>query len=356
VFDRPRFDRLRFDRLRNEWRRLVRLRPDRLKLDRLKLDRLKLERLKLDQLKWDRLKLDRLKLDRLKVDGLPLDRLREERARLEGAIGTHLLGERNLTRRRLLTAVPGAAGALLLAGAATPVPPSPRAVAAPRPRKPHPVEKAAVAPRPLPVQHRPVFTLADYRRVVPVGPFPADAVALTIDDGPHPVWTPKILRLLDKYHVPALFCMIGNQVLGHETVARDVTRDGHQLANHTWSHPSSLAHNTPAQIHKEILKAQHKIHDTTGYVPKLFRSPGGAWSPAVLGEAARAGLVPLDWSDDPRDWSRPGTAAITHRLLAAEPGQILLCHDGGGDRSETYAALRTVIPALTARGYRFVAL
>src|SRR4029453_5910767 len=110
-----------------------------------------------------------------------------------------------------------------------------------KPRKP-PTESAKAAPPRLPVQHKPVFTLADYRRVRPGPAFPADAIALTIDDGPHPVWTPKILRLLDKYHVPAMFCMIGNQVLGHEDVARTVTKAGHQLANHTWSHPASLAH------------------------------------------------------------------------------------------------------------------
>jgi peptidoglycan/xylan/chitin deacetylase (PgdA/CDA1 family) len=67
-------------------------------------------------------------------------------------------------------------------------------------------------------------------------------------------------------------------------------------------------------------------------------------------------MLPLDWSDDPRDWTRPGVPHITSRLLAARPGQILLCHDGGGDRSQTLAALRTVIPALQARGYQFVAL
>jgi peptidoglycan/xylan/chitin deacetylase (PgdA/CDA1 family) len=133
-------------------------------------------------------------------------------------------------------------------------------------------------------------------------------------------------------------------------------RAGHQLANHTWSHPISLAGKSAADVRHEITKAQRKIQTTTGYAPKLFRSPGGAWSPTVMQEAARAGLVPLDWSDDPRDWSRPGTKAIERRLLAARPGQILLCHDGGGDRSQTYAALSTVLPALTARGYRFVAL
>ena len=267
--------------------------------------------------------------------------------------------ELNLTRRRLLTALPGAAGLAMLAGTgpSTAAPAlsasPPRATTKPRTR---PTESATAAPRKLAAQHKPVFTLSDYRRVTSAPAFPSDAIALTIDDGPHPVWTPKILRLLDKYHVPALFCMIGNQVLGHETVAKDVTRDGHQLANHTWSHPTSLATKNHAAVGKEIKRAQEKIHDTTGYAPKLFRSPGGAWSPTVLKEAANAGLVPLDWNNDPRDWSRPGTAAIKRRMLAAKPGQILLCHDGGGDRSQTYQALKTVLPALKARGLRFVAL
>jgi peptidoglycan/xylan/chitin deacetylase (PgdA/CDA1 family) len=263
---------------------------------------------------------------------------------------------RTISRRRLLRGAPGLAGALVLAGSAAAAAPvhTPRATTAPRPAAPKPSKNPAPAPwRPL---RKPVHTLKDYRRVLPGPAFPAHAVALTIDDGPHPVWTPKILRLLEKHDVPALFCMIGNQVLGHEDVARSVVRAGHQLANHTWSHPSTLARKSAAGVHKEILKAQEKIHDTTGYAPTLFRSPGGAWSPTVFREAAKSGLIPLDWSDDPRDWTKPGTVAITRRMMATRPGQIILCHDGGGDRSQTYAALRTVIPALSARGYRFVAL
>jgi peptidoglycan/xylan/chitin deacetylase (PgdA/CDA1 family) len=265
-----------------------------------------------------------------------------------------LRGESNVTRRRLLTAVPGAAGLVLLAGAAASRPASSTS-AIPRPAA-RPAPKPHGKPVALRTQRKPIFTLTDYRRITGAPAFPADAVALTIDDGPHPVWTPKILRLLDRYQVPALFCMIGNQVLGHEPVARTVTRAGHQLANHTWSHPTLLAHKSHAVVRKEIARAQEKIHDTTGYAPKLFRSPGGDWSKTVLQEAAHAGLVPLDWSDDPRDWSRPGIAAIKRRMLAARPGEILLCHDGGGDRSQTYTALKTVLPALKARGYRFVAL
>jgi peptidoglycan/xylan/chitin deacetylase (PgdA/CDA1 family) len=206
------------------------------------------------------------------------------------------------------------------------------------------------------VQARPVFTLADYRTVVPGPRYPGNAVALTIDDGPHPVWTPKILDLLNHYHVQATFCMIGNQVRGHESVARSVIAAGHHVANHTWSHPLALARATPEQIHREITMAQDKIYSTTGYTPKLFRSPGGGWSPSLFTQAAVSGMTPIDWSDDPKDWQRPGTAAITQRMLAAKPGQILLCHDGGGDRSETFAALQKVIPALLARGYTFVEL
>jgi peptidoglycan-N-acetylglucosamine deacetylase len=294
--------------------------------------------------------------------GKRLEDLRETRgARLAGEGADRLKqwgDEHPVARRRLLTAVPSAVGLALLAGAAELEEPAakpapvPRAVARPRPA--HPIEKTTV--HTLPTQHKPVFTLADYRRITGAPPFPSDAIALTIDDGPHPVWTPKILRLLDKYHVPAMFCMIGNQVLGHEDVARTVARAGHQLANHTWSHPSKLAGLPAEQVRTEIDRAQAKIRKTTGYAPKLFRSPGGAWSPTVLREAAHAGLVPLDWSDDPRDWSRPGIAHIKSRMLAARPGQIILCHDGGGDRSQTYAALSAVLPALTARGLRFVAL
>jgi peptidoglycan/xylan/chitin deacetylase (PgdA/CDA1 family) len=75
-----------------------------------------------------------------------------------------------------------------------------------------------------------------------------------------------------------------------------------------------------------------------------------------MDQIAQAGLIPVDWSDDPRDWKRPGTGAIVTKLVAARAGQILLCHDGGGDRSQTYAALQTVVPTLLARGYTFVAL
>jgi peptidoglycan/xylan/chitin deacetylase (PgdA/CDA1 family) len=212
------------------------------------------------------------------------------------------------------------------------------------------------SPTVLSPQSRPIYTLSEYHAVMGGPAFPAHAVALTLDDGPHPVWTPKVLALLDKYHVPATFCLIGNQVRGHESVAKSVVAAGHNVANHTYSHPTTLPKQSATQMGTEIGWAQDKIHSATGFTPRLFRSPGGAWSPELFAKTAQAGLVPIDWSDDPRDWSRPGVAHIVSNLLAAKPGQILLCHDGGGDRSQTYAALQTVIPALLAKGYVFVSL
>jgi peptidoglycan/xylan/chitin deacetylase (PgdA/CDA1 family) len=203
---------------------------------------------------------------------------------------------------------------------------------------------------------RPVYTLQEYRRLVPGPPFPDNAVALTIDDGPHGQWTPQVLRVLERYHVPALFCVIGNQILGQEGVARSIVTAGHHVANHTWSHPATIAGMPQDRVQQEIDRAQEKIYDTTGQAPAVFRSPGGAGSPAVFAAAAQARMVAVNWTNDPRDWTRPGVGPIVERMLAARPGQILLCHDGGGDRAQTCAALRTVLPALQSRGYQFVAL
>ena len=271
------------------------------------------------------------------------------------------LQEKSASRRQVMRTAPAVVAAMLLGGSQAPRVDGyqPHVSASPegseqthaRPKRSRQTPEAG---RPGP--RRPVSTLRQYRAVVPGPAFPADAVALTIDDGPHPLWTPKILKLLARHHVPACFFMIGNQVLGHEGNARDVVRDGHQIANHTWSHPTHMARKSGTRVHEEIERAQDKIYSTTDHTPTLFRSPGGDWSPTVLHTAAQAGMVALDWSNDPRDWARPGTAVIRRRLLAARPGQILLCHDGGGDRSQTYTALKTVLPALIARGYHFVAL
>ena len=269
-----------------------------------------------------------------------------------------------LSRRRLLGAGLAVTGVGVFASGGSASPPGgpgdgTGGIAEPPPAVPPSPSLAPPSPSPSNTREprqRPVFTLAEYRQAVPGAPFPGNAVALTIDDGPHPVWTPKVLRLLERLHVPAMFCLIGNQILGHEDVARSIVAAGHQVSNHTWSHPATIASLGEDQVRQELERAQNKIYDTTGHTPGVFRSPGGAVSPAVLAAAARTGMVPVNWTDDPRDWAKPGVQSITNRLLGAKAGHILLCHDGGGDRSQTCAALATVIPALQQRGLQFVAL
>ncbi|WP_375489063.1 polysaccharide deacetylase family protein [uncultured Jatrophihabitans sp.] len=204
--------------------------------------------------------------------------------------------------------------------------------------------------------HHPIDTLADFVHRDRQAHFARTAIMLTIDDGPSPEWTPKYLALLAKYRIPATFCMIGRQVRSNRDLAKDVRDHGHVIANHTWTHDERLAFGSPAHIRAEITRTQDAIHAATGYTPNQFRNPGGAWGSAVYAELARARMMPLGWSVDPRDWARPGAAAIEHTMLRARPHQIILCHDGGGDRAETYRALRTVIPALLRRGYTFVTL
>jgi peptidoglycan/xylan/chitin deacetylase (PgdA/CDA1 family) len=198
---------------------------------------------------------------------------------------------------------------------------------------------------------RPVHELKDL-----APPAPPTAIALTIDDGPHPTYTPQMLDLLAEFHVRATFSLIGEQVIEYPQLVKRIVTAGHQVADHTMTHPMNLPALSSDKIRLEIGGAHDRIAQTTGVAPKFFRSPGGAWSSRVLDTATEHDMISIDWAVDPRDWARPGTGSIESTLLTAKAGDILLCHDGGGDRSETIQALRTVIPALQKRGLMFVAL
>lgn len=180
-------------------------------------------------------------------------------------------------------------------------------------------------------------------------------IALTIDDGPDPRYTPLVLDILHSHGIIATFCVIGESAQEHPELVREVHDRGHLIANHTWTHPD-LTRLSPAVVRDEIRRAGDAITTASaGYRPALFRAPFGAWSTATLRTCAQMGLRPLDWSVDPRDWSRPGTSRIVQTVLGTtRPGSIILEHDGGGDRSQTVAALRVFLPRLLEAGYHFV--
>jgi len=183
-----------------------------------------------------------------------------------------------------------------------------------------------------------------------------DAIALTIDDGPHPRWTPQVLELLRQNGIRATFSLIGVQAHAYPDLVKRILAEGHDICNHSMTHPQPFNRAAPDTIRRQITDAQSAIVDAGGVPPKLFRAPGGDWSTTVLSIVEDLGMIPIGWDVDPRDWSRPGTSLVTSRLLAARPGDILLCHDGGGDRAQTIESLRTVLPELKSRGLEFVTL
>lgn len=190
------------------------------------------------------------------------------------------------------------------------------------------------------------------------GPSDRKVIALTFDDGP---WydTPEFLNILEHYDVHATFFEIGDQVGEYGqggAVERRMLADGDMIGDHTWNHPNVAAGGAFAA--REISEAAAAIRTATrGFQPCLFRAPYGAVSPALISEARSMGFTTIQWDIDPRDWARPGVDAIYGNVVAnAHPGAIVIQHDGGGDRSETLAALPREIQTLRRRGYRFVTI
>ncbi len=187
------------------------------------------------------------------------------------------------------------------------------------------------------------------------GPTKVKAVALTFDDGP---WyqTAQFLTLLEREHVHATFFEIGDQVATYGqggAIERRMLADGDMVGDHTWNHPDVAG--AGAFARSEIAQAAAAIRTAThGFEPCLFRAPYGATSPALIALARSMGFTVIQWDVDPRDWARPGVSAIATNVIDnARPGAIIIQHDGGGDRSETLAALPLEINALRRKGYQF---
>lgn len=180
-------------------------------------------------------------------------------------------------------------------------------------------------------------------------------VAFTFDDGPWPD-TPQFLDILEREHVPATFFQIGEQVATYgPPVDKRMLADGDIIGDHTWNHADVAGDGSFGA--SEIARTASAIRSLTGFNPCLFRAPGGAVSGALISEARSMGFTTIQWDVDPRDWARPGTGAIYSNVVDhAQNGSIILQHDGGGDRSETLAALPREIDTLRARGYKFVTI
>jgi len=178
-------------------------------------------------------------------------------------------------------------------------------------------------------------------------------IALTFDDGPGP-FTPQVLSVLERYHVPATFFVIGRMLryFGASTV-REI-EDGDVIGDHTENHPM-LAHLSAHDQYEELFEQIARVELLGGRRPILFRPPYGSFDATTFRELKRLHLLMVLWSVDTDDYEQPGVQTIVGRALeGAQPGAIILLHDAGGQRQQTIEALPQIIKGFRDRGYALV--
>ncbi|MBU2603072.1 MAG: polysaccharide deacetylase family protein [Actinobacteria bacterium] len=176
------------------------------------------------------------------------------------------------------------------------------------------------------------------------------AVALTFDDGPSE-HTVEILAILEKKGVPATFFWIGKVAASYKSVTANARAAGHEIENHTWGH-ADLTKLGADGLSAEISRGAAAVGGA-----RFLRPPYGAYNAAVAAEAARQGQRIAMWDVDTLDWKIRDAASIASRVKAAvKPGAVILMHDGGGDRSQTVAALPGIIDWLLMNGYSLTTL
>ena len=188
-------------------------------------------------------------------------------------------------------------------------------------------------------------------------------VALTFDDGPWPTTTSEILDVLKENDAHATFFEIGNQVAENADVVKRIAAEGNQIGSHTWDHASgsgqgvNLTFMTADEQRDEITKGFSAIEDVLGTsVPHVLRAPGGNYYGSLVENLRDLVDVEVGWNVDTEDWRRPGADKIAEAIMSAQPGNVVLMHDGGGDRSQTVEALKIALPKLKAEGYSFVTI
>ncbi len=219
---------------------------------------------------------------------------------------------------------------------------------------------------PPPPDAKPPATTPSTAPHLPSGPVSADiahdtetggkTVALTIDDGPHPEWTPRTLDLLKRTGVKATFCMIGPQAKAYPALVKRVVAEGHRLCDHSVDHNTAMDKRSEDYQKHQILDAKQMIESAAGgaVTIRYYRAPGGAFTPYSRQLSAQNGMRPLGWGVDTHDWQRPGVDRIVETVKRELPnGPIILFHDGGGDRSQSVEALGRCIAWLKEEGYGF---
>lgn len=181
-------------------------------------------------------------------------------------------------------------------------------------------------------------------------------VALTFDDGPHPKYTEQILDLLEQYEANGTFFIVGQLAEKSPELVLRMHESGHEIANHTYTHPYTKS---VSPIMEEVNQTSDTIFSITGTKPNLFRPVEGYYTDELVKESVKNGykIVMWSWHQDTEDWKNPGVNKIVNTVLnGLGNGNVVLFHDGGGNREQTVQALEKILPELKNQGYRFITI
>lgn len=210
-----------------------------------------------------------------------------------------------------------------------------------------PVERRNSAPAPAPTVS-PAQPQITFDSVHVDGPY----IALTFDDGPHATLTPKLLDLLAAHHMRATFFVVGQNAADHPDILRRAIREGHEIGNHSWSHPN-LGKMSDEAVRRELQRTDDAIFAAIGKHPTLLRPPYGS----ITARQKRwihddFGYRIIIWDVDPLDWKRPGPSIVTNRILKeTRPGSIVLAHD---IHASTIEAMAATFDQLDRKGFKSV--
>ena len=186
-------------------------------------------------------------------------------------------------------------------------------------------------------------------------------IALTFDDGPWDQQTDEILDILEQNDAKATFFTVGQCISGHEKELQRAADMGCEIGTHTWDHAEgsgqgvSLIKMSTDERKQEVQKGLEAIKNATGQeASTIFRCPGGNFDTSVATDLEGIVTAEIGWNVDTTDWKKPGADVIAQRIQSAGPGNIILMHDGGGDRSQTVEGLRQALPKMKEQGYSFI--
>ena len=181
-------------------------------------------------------------------------------------------------------------------------------------------------------------------------------VALTFDDGPHPIYTPRILELLDEYAVPATFFVIGQNVDNYPEAFKKLLESGCEIGNHTYHH-RNVSNMSEADIREELEKTEAAISKFSNIKPTLLRPPEGSFGKHLEKVCIEKKYDVILWSIDTRDWEYASANQIAATVVKKiQNGDIILMHDYVSHGAHNYEALKIIIPELLSRGYSFVSV